>query len=241
MLQIVMDVCVSVKDFYAETMNETIVIPMMKSLPLENSTDIRQSAIDLVVSSLSDCQNESIFEQLIVILRECAQCQCVNTVEHTARPRQSPQVYRTTTSSTVNTTSSTSTSTSATANKHTGYKGFITDTAVDSFSVMEGCIGVPAMCGISELFESLLLASNAKFCAKTFNIITDIANDKLDLSCPFGGPKIIALDLLLRFRCPTNHHLYLINDSKFFIENIKGGINEPMFRCVGGKFSYRCY
>lgn len=175
MLDIVYDVCISVKDFYSEVTYETIVIPMMKTLPQESDLQIRQTAIDLLVSSLSDCQNESIFDILIGILRECAHCQCV--------PDDS------------------ATKSSATRR---------TNTAENSF-----CIGVSAMCGISELFENLLLASNGKLCAKTFDIIAEIANDPQDLSCPSGGPKIVALDLLLRFRCPTNHHLYLVDDSKF--------------------------
>lgn len=180
MLGIVYDVCISVKDFYSEVIYETIVIPMMQTLPQETDIHIRQTAIDLLVSSLSDCQNESIFDKLISILRECAHCQCIledpPTKPSNIRPRIKP----------------------------------MEKPKENSF-----CMGVSAMCGISELFESLLLASNGKLCAKTFDIIAEIANNPQDLSCPSGGPKIVALDLLLRFRCPTNHHLYLIDDSKF--------------------------
>ncbi|KAF1806835.1 hypothetical protein FB192DRAFT_1317196 [Mucor lusitanicus] len=165
MLDIVSDVCTSVKDFYSEVMYETIVIPMMQTLPSETDASIRQLAIDLLVSSLSDCQNEAIFDKLIQILRDCAQCHC--------------------------------------------HGAFV----ADAFFSGGSCMGVPAMCGLSDIFQNLLMASNGKLCSKTFNIITEIANDRSDLSCPYGGPKIVALDLLLRFRCPTNHHIYLIEDN----------------------------
>ncbi|RCI05996.1 Tuberous sclerosis 2-like protein, partial [Rhizopus stolonifer] len=191
MLTIVTNVCVSVKDFYSELMYENIVIPMMQKLHLEQDVKIRQTAIDLIVSSLSDCQNESIFDRLMVVLRKCATCQC--TTEDLQQQQQKSTRQRT-----------------------PQKPLFVTDTATDSFFDMDHhCMGFPAMMGISELFENLLLASNGKLCCKTFDVITDIANDAADLSCPYGGPKIVALDLLLRLRCPTNHHIYLIEDSKF--------------------------
>ncbi|KAI9475874.1 MAG: hypothetical protein EXX96DRAFT_526670 [Benjaminiella poitrasii] len=169
MLTIVNNVCTSVKDFYSEEIYEAVVIPVTQKLPMETDPDIRQLAIDLTVSSLSDCQNESIFEKMLVILRECAKCRCITADEQHQHH-------------------------SSLNNK------------------LSSSLRVPAMCGLSELFENLLLASNSKFCEKTFNMITDIANDRSDLACPYGGPKIIALDLLLRFRCLTNHHLFLVDD-----------------------------
>ncbi|KAG1174466.1 hypothetical protein G6F70_004861 [Rhizopus microsporus] len=165
MLMIVSDVCTFVKDFYSEIIYESLVINMMQNLSSETDPDIRQTGIDLLVSSLSDCQNIDIFDKLILTLSDCARCRCVSS-----------------------------------------------DGALGTRNY---CIGVPAMCGLSEVFENLLLASNGKLCEKTFNIITQIANDPSDLTCPYGGPKIIALDLLLRLRCPTNHHLHLIRDSKY--------------------------
>lgn len=236
MLDIVSDVCTSVKDFYSEVMYETIVIPMMQKLPLETDANIRQLAIDLLVSSLSDCQNETIFEKLIHILRDCAQCQCISAEDqhqhshHTqptnsklsskrmAHSPHSPQTHRQSSTTTVTTISSSSSSTATITNASMAHKqqysSFVANTATDEFFSGGSCMGVPAMCGISDVFENLLVASNGKLCSKTFNIITEIANDRSDLSCPYGGPKIVALDLLLRFRCPTNHHIYLIEDSK---------------------------
>ncbi|RCI02619.1 Tuberous sclerosis 2-like protein [Rhizopus stolonifer] len=160
MLTIVNDVCAFVKDFYSEVIYESLVIDMMQGLPNEANADIRQAGIDLLVSSLSDCQNHVIFDKLVSTLRECARCHCLPAEEH-----------------------------------------------------RDYCIGVPAMCGLSELFENLLLASNGKLCQKTFDIIAEIANEPSDLLCPYGGPKIVALDLLLRLRCPTNHHIHLIQDN----------------------------
>ncbi|CAO3611653.1 unnamed protein product [Mucor fragilis] len=236
MLDIVSDVCTSVKDFYSEVMYETIVIPMMQKLPLETDASIRQLAIDLLVSSLSDCQNEEIFDKLIQTLRDCAQCHCVSVEDlqqqqqqqqqHSQHPSNSkltsmrmmhsphsPQTHR---QSSTTTTSSSSSSTATITNAsmaHKQHSAFVADTATDEFFSGGSCMGVPAMCGISDIFENLLLASNGRLCSKTFNIITEIANDRSDLSCPYGGPKIVALDLLLRFRCPTNHHIYLTEDN----------------------------
>ncbi|KAI8642885.1 hypothetical protein BD408DRAFT_415787 [Parasitella parasitica] len=255
MLDIVADVCTSVKDFYSEVLYETIVIPMMQKLPLETDTSIRQHAIDLLVSSLSDCQNDTIFDKLMPILKDCAQCHCVspedqqqqqhhhhhqhhhlnlNHNHHTANSKlssvrrahspHSPQTYRQSSTSTVTATATVTSSSSSSiatitaasvAQKQpsTTSSSFISNTTIDEFFSGGSCMGVPAMCGISELFENLLFVSNAKLCSKTFNIITEIVNDHSDLSCPYGGPKIVALDLLLRFRCPTNHHVYLIEDN----------------------------
>ncbi|KAI9269839.1 hypothetical protein BY458DRAFT_533694 [Sporodiniella umbellata] len=161
MLNIVSEVCVFVKDFYSEAICESLVIDMMQKLPNEVDTDIRQAGINLLVSSLSDCQNVSIFDKLILVLRNCARCRCLS----------------------------------------------------DGVNSNNYCIGVPAMCGLSELFENLLLSSNGALCREAFKIITEIANDPLDLACPYGGSKIAALDLLLRLRCPTNHHIHLIQDN----------------------------
>ncbi|KAK4509797.1 uncharacterized protein ATC70_007100 [Mucor velutinosus] len=241
MLDIVSDVCISVKDFYSEVMYEAIVIPMMQKLPLETDANIRQLAIDLLASSLSDCQNEAIFDKLIHILRDCAQCHCVSPEDHhqqyahhsqqptnskltsmrmaahSPHSPHSPQTHRQPSTSTTTTTTSSSSSSTATITNasmaHKQHSAFVADTATDEFFSGGFCMGVPAMCGISDVFENLLLASNGKLCFKTFNIITEIANDRSDLSCPYGGPKIVALDLLLRFRCPTNHHIYLIEDN----------------------------
>ena len=204
MLSIVTDVCTAVKDFYSELTYETIVIPMMQKLPLETDTTLLQSAIDLIVSSLSDCQNDDIFDTLLSILRECAQCKCVIIEETPITRGSSMRISHTPHSQQVHRSAP-----PTPAIQHT--KTFVTDTREEFGG---HCKGVSAMCGITELFENLLLASNGKLCVKTFNTITEIAIDKTDMSCPYGGPKIVALDLLLRFRCPTNHHIYLVNNSK---------------------------
>lgn len=231
MLGIVADVCAAVKDFYSEVMYETIVIPMMKTLPLETDTDIRQTAIDLLVSSLSDCQSDTIFDALVGILKDCAQCRCLSKKElasMAAAAAQAAQAANTTTTPSAISTprlthlrkpplphhSSSSSSSSTTSQHHHPQQSaasFVTEMTNESD---KGCLGVSAMCGLSDLFQNLLLASNGKLCSKTFGIITEIANDESDLFCPFGGPKLVALDLLLRFRCPTNHHIYLTDDSK---------------------------
>jgi hypothetical protein len=218
MLTIVTDVCTSVKDFYSEMIYENVLIPMMQKLPLETNTEIRQLAIDLLVSSLSDCQNEDIFDKLITVLKDCAHCQCI-----TDKPPPPPPPQQTSKLSTLRT----HTSLSLASSSHRSSSSFSSATSstatITAASVAlqqhqhqctDYCMGVAAMCGISEVFENLLLASNGKLCTKTFSIITEIANDRSDLACPSGGPKIVALDLLLRFRCPTNHHVYLTEDSK---------------------------
>ncbi|KAI8886197.1 hypothetical protein K501DRAFT_269939, partial [Backusella circina FSU 941] len=74
------------------------------------------------------------------------------------------------------------------------------------------CLGVSPTLGLCDLFQRFLPTLDGELCKKIFDVITDIANDKSDLNCPFGGPKLVALDLLLRLRCPTNHHLYLVHD-----------------------------
>ncbi|KAI8366550.1 hypothetical protein BD560DRAFT_447904 [Blakeslea trispora] len=196
MLQIVSDVCASVKDFYSEDMYENIVIPMMQTLPKETDHEIRQLAIDLIVSSLSDCQNESIFERLVSILGLCTTCHCVTTENVQQKTRSHPPSLHPHRSQ-ANTTSN-----------------FIMDTASDAFFKSQTeCTGVSATLGLSEVFENLLLASNGRFCQRTFAVLTEIANKPSDLSCPFGGSRIVALDLFLRLRCPTNHHIYLIEDT----------------------------
>lgn len=223
MLGIVADVCAAVKDFYSEVMYETIVIPMMKTLPSETDTDIRQTAIDLLVSSLSDCQSDSIFDALVGILKECAQCQCLSKKELESMAAAAAATTTTATSATSTPrlthlrkpppTHSNSSTTHQQQQPSASTKSFVTE------MTHGGCLGVSAMCGLSDLFQNLLLASNGKLCSKTFDIITDIANDESDLFCPFGGPKLVALDLLLRFRCPTNHHIYLTDDNMAEEEN----------------------
>lgn len=216
MLTIVAAVCTSVKDFYSETIYENVVIPMMQKLPLETNTQIRQLAIELLVSSLSDCQNEDIFDKLITVLKDCVQCQCV-VVKQPQPPKQQTSklsTKRTQTSLSLASHRSSTSSPSTTSSIATVTAASMALQQQQQEQSAEYCTCAAALCGISEVFENLLLASSGKLCAKTFSIITEIANDRSDLACPFGGSKIIALDLLLRLRCPTNHHVYLIEDSK---------------------------
>ncbi|KAI9248542.1 hypothetical protein BDA99DRAFT_576018 [Phascolomyces articulosus] len=74
------------------------------------------------------------------------------------------------------------------------------------------CSGVPAMYGLVQLFEELLVGSDSKPCLKVFRTITSIGNNMDDLLCPYGGSKVVALDMLLRLRCPPDHRVYLIDD-----------------------------
>jgi hypothetical protein len=223
MLTIVTDVCTSVKDFYSKMIYENVLIPMMQKLPLETNMEIRQLAIDLLVSSLTDCQYEDIFDQLITVLKDCAHCQCV--VDKSPVPSIPPQ-QQTSKLSMMRTHNSLSLASHRSSSSSSTTLSSATITAASAAlqqQTTDYCMGVAAMCGISEVFENLLLASNGKLCAKTFSVITDIANNQSDLACPSGGPKIVALDLLLRFRCPTNHHVYLIEDSKSYLIDKKQG------------------
>ncbi|KAI9495164.1 hypothetical protein BDB00DRAFT_738369, partial [Zychaea mexicana] len=86
----------------------------------------------------------------------------------------------------------------------------ISDGSITSES--QCCSGVPAMYGLVQLFEDLLLGSDGKACLKVFRTITSIGNNMDDLLCPYGGSKVVALDMLLRMRCPPDHRIYMIDD-----------------------------
>ncbi|KAI8092600.1 uncharacterized protein BX664DRAFT_293757 [Halteromyces radiatus] len=86
-------------------------------------------------------------------------------------------------------------------------------------SIHGQCTGIPGMCGIIDLFEQLLRNNQKKMCVKVYNVITQIANDTGGLFCPFGGPKLIAVDLLLRLRCSTNHRIFVIEKVPVTEEN----------------------
>ncbi|KAL0086854.1 hypothetical protein F4703DRAFT_1772710 [Phycomyces blakesleeanus] len=73
------------------------------------------------------------------------------------------------------------------------------------------CMGLSAMNGLITIFERLLYGESTA-CAKVFKVITESANSNDDVMCPSGGVKIIALDLLLRLRCPPNHRIYVIQE-----------------------------
>jgi hypothetical protein len=75
-------------------------------------------------------------------------------------------------------------------------------------------MGVHGICGIVDLFEQLLRSNSKETCRKVYNIITQIAQESRDLFCPFGGPKLMAVDLLLRLRCSPNHRIYIIEQGK---------------------------
>ncbi|KAG2219358.1 hypothetical protein INT45_011266 [Circinella minor] len=74
------------------------------------------------------------------------------------------------------------------------------------------CSGVPAMYGLVQLFEELLLGSDAKACLKVFRTITSISNNMDDLLCPYGGSMVVALDMMLCLRCPPDHRVYMTDD-----------------------------
>ncbi|KAI8978510.1 hypothetical protein BDB01DRAFT_800201 [Pilobolus umbonatus] len=194
LLDMVMNICTSVKDFYSEIIYVNVVIPMMEKLASETDKNIRHKAIDLIVSSLSDCQNEAIFDTLLTILYTCSRCLCDhgNDLYHKSAQKKQHTLHRKNSSAAL------------IQAKHQ----FIMDSGG-----RDGCSGFTAMMGMAELFENLLISSHGTLCVKVFNKILDIANDGSDLYCPFGGPKLVALDLFLRLRCPTNHHIYMVDDN----------------------------
>lgn len=222
-LSIVTNVCNAVKDFYLDDISERIVCRMMAGAARETHPEIRQKSIDLVVLALSDCQNQDTVDKLLDILRQCASCRCLGDMldsehhegEETADARRAAirrsqtdppthgEKYRT-----VQNAQSQSTTTSP--NRTSPTVPYESSQARDSTH----CTGVAAMCGLVELFEEQLKSTDAMTCLKLFKTITSIGFNTDDLVCPFGGPKIAVLDILLRLRCLENHHIYIAPDRK---------------------------
>ncbi|KAI8142900.1 hypothetical protein BJV82DRAFT_669042 [Fennellomyces sp. T-0311] len=235
-LSIVTDVCTSTKDFYAEEMNEQVIYPMVVGAPHETNAELRQKTVDLIVLALSDSQsNQEMFDQLLDVLRRCASCKCLddlrtlgphpvtsNTASASATvgtPRED-DVLRT---AALRRSQSQSNHGGSNNSPHAPYPIPMSATtspiSTSSPIIPEGttgdglyCSGVPAMYGLAHLFEELLLGHDGQACLKVFQVITSIGNNMDDLLCPYGGSKVVALDMLLRLRCPPDHRIYMIDD-----------------------------
>lgn len=223
-LKIVTDVCVAVKDFYSEDMYQQIVIPMMKNISQEKETAIQEKAIDLLVECLSDCQRSESFDTMLEILKQCAKCKCtINNSNLSHQHHQDsnnnrlnkpyPSTLRRSLSHSKAKTSQPiidqNLPRSATATPSLSSSSILTP--LSSSSACGQCSGAHGICGILDLFEQLLrVDTKAVFCVKVYHSILQIANDPTDLQCSFGGPKLFAVDLLLRFRCSPNHRIFII-------------------------------
>ncbi|CAO3611300.1 unnamed protein product [Cunninghamella echinulata] len=232
-LKIVTDVCVAVKDFYSEDMYQQIVIPMMNNIAQEKETAIQQKAIDLLVECLSDCQHAELFDTMLEILKQCAKCKCTtfdntnsghhqdSTISRSNKPHSSTLRRSLSHSKTkpLQTVTDQSLPRSATAtpllnSTHSASTPPLTIASSSSTTTSSShgqCTGAHSTCGILDLFEQLLRAdTKAAFCVKVYNTILQIVNDSADLLCAFGGPKLLAVDMLLRFRCSPNHRIFII-------------------------------
>ncbi|KAI8331227.1 hypothetical protein BC941DRAFT_439377 [Chlamydoabsidia padenii] len=220
-LSIVTDVCLAVKDFYSEEIYQRIVTPMMERMPEEKDQLIQQKAIDLLVECLLDCRDETIFDTMLNILKNCSQCRCSSsdhtTSEHHRNSATTPTHMHPSTSSSLRRSQS-HTKAKPTQHHHdhtmprsaTANAAFGSISSLSTPSVHGQCMGVHGICGIVDLFEQLLRSNNKETCLKVYNIITQISQESRGLFCPFGGPKLIAMDLLLRLRCSPNHRIYVI-------------------------------
>ncbi|CAO3594996.1 unnamed protein product [Absidia cylindrospora] len=239
-LTIVEDVCVAVKDFYSELMYQRIVTPMMEHLAQEKDDAIWQKSMDLLVECLLDCQDEAIFDTMLGILKDCSQCRCSATqqnadsavdggLDQRNNNVNSPLVttplsttgkndflHRSSSLSTRRKHIQSKTKSTQDAHGHTIPPGATSTTSFGSISSMScpmvhgQCGGVSGACRITDLFETLLRNNNKDKCVKAYNIITQISFGSGGLFCPFGGPKLVAVDLLLRLRCSSNHRVYVI-------------------------------
>ncbi|KAI8074410.1 hypothetical protein BC940DRAFT_363392 [Gongronella butleri] len=180
-LAIVTNVYTAIKDFYMDDYVTRIVLPMCAGVAAEKDKTLRQDAIDLLVQCARDCHRPALFDTLLHLLQACAVCHCNDA----ANPK-----------------------TTKTAN--TSF-GSISGTC--SPSIHGQCTAIPGICGLLDLFEQLLhndLGHPPTFCAKAYRIILDVVQEPIGLFCAFGGPRLIALDMLLRLRCSSNHRLFLI-------------------------------
>ncbi|KAF7725921.1 Tuberous sclerosis 2-like protein [Apophysomyces ossiformis] len=223
MLSIVTDVCRTVKDFYSEDIYKQIVLLMMDNVERETDRDVRQTSIDLMVASLCDCQTEETFDKLLELLRKCTRCKCV---ESPVRSEEQQERFQSSKDEhDASTGQGRSHSRCHSPHPHKGHQIMqrsSTTTSVETITPTPGieprtdhggrCEGSYSMCGMVQLFEELLSENKAHMCARVFKMITDIAESQDDFLCPYGGPKIVALDLLLRIRCPPNHNIYIISD-----------------------------
>ncbi|KAG0171268.1 Tuberous sclerosis 2-like protein [Apophysomyces sp. BC1034] len=231
MLSIVADVCRTVKDFYSEDIYKQIVLPMMENVVRETDPDVRQTSIDLIVASLCDCQTDETFDRLLELLQTCTYCKCI---DHTTKSEETEEVTASSRDENaalvgLRRTHSQSHSPYPHRNQHSLQKS-TTAASTDmnspslAFATRQDhsgrCEGFSAICGMVELFEELLSENKPAMCVKVFKAITDIAESHDDFLCPYGGPKIVALDLLLRIRCPPNHNIYIISDEVMDEEDI---------------------
>lgn len=234
-LSIVTDTCIAVKDFYAAEMNREIVYPIVANTPDEADPEIRQRAVDLMVTALADTDPaDETFDKLLNVLRKCTPCKCMSDTIHVPASSEAPGTAASATQLssakeeplrivTLRRSQSQSQPSHAAALRQSARSSSTSPLRSSSPTVSletghpdDGscCTGVPAMCGLVELFEEFLPKSNGTACLKVFNTIAGVANNMDDLLCPYGGPKIVAFDLLLRLRCLADHRIYTISDRK---------------------------
>ncbi|CAO3582958.1 unnamed protein product [Absidia cylindrospora] len=236
-LSIVTYVCLAVKDFYSEDMYQRIVTPMMEHMAQEKEQLIRRKAIDLLVECLSDCQDENTYDTMLAILKDCSQCRCStdDSAASSMGNANSPlatEYQHSGTGSNIHQHSPLRRSQSHTKTKSTqptrDYTMPRSATATAAFgsisslstpSVHGQCTGIPGICGVVDLFEQSLRANYMGKCAKIYNVITEISYESGGLFCPFGGPKLLAVDLMLRLRCSPNHRIYVIENVPVMEEN----------------------
>ncbi|ORX54367.1 hypothetical protein DM01DRAFT_1335515 [Hesseltinella vesiculosa] len=181
-LMIVSVVYVAIKDFYMDAYVTRIVLPMMKDIPQETDMTLKQAAIDLLVQCACDCQSPSLFGTLLPLLQACARCQC----QRSSHPKDT--------------------------NAAIASFGSI---SASSSPVNHGqCSSIAGICGLLDLFQQLLHNDQHQpkhFCVSTYHSILSLVQEPHGLFCPYGGPRLMALDFLLRLRCSSNHRLYLID------------------------------
>ncbi|KAI9018101.1 hypothetical protein CLU79DRAFT_761716 [Phycomyces nitens] len=212
-LLIVKHVYESARDFYPEEMYTKVIIPMMTKMAHELDTDIRQGAVDLLVDALHDCRDKACFDTMLELLGECARCKCFREPKTQVQSLKEDAAL-------AGLRRSHSQSHPTTHRLHSPLIPLPRSTSVSPavspmipFSKQEqtACMGLSAMNGLITIFERLLYGES-EACEKVFKVITESANGSDDAMCPSGGVKLMALDLLLRLRCPPNHRIYVIQE-----------------------------
>ncbi|KAI9320019.1 hypothetical protein BX666DRAFT_1875911 [Dichotomocladium elegans] len=213
-LSIVTDVCTAIRDVYSSEMNREIVLPMVAGVDEEMDSVIRQKAVDLIVIALADCDEEAVFDCLLDTLRTCTQCKCAepNTLEaNTVGERRVSALRRSQSQSQPSPRERLSPAAEQIPRSSTATP-IVSSSPVIPIDINHCCTGVPAMCGLVELFEKYLLGTDIRACARVFNTLTDLASAAADFQCPLGGSQIIAFDILLRLRCSPDHRIYVKHD-----------------------------
>lgn len=216
-LSMITDVCCAVKEFYPDEVNRKIIYPLVAGAPQESCVAIRQKIVDLIIVGLESCTDEDLFDMFLDIMRKCTSCKCLGEVTPTNDVKPEESKLRRSQSQT----HPPHVPLAKTMSKSTTASPLSASSPVVSFEgqSMDGsyCTGIPAMCGLVELFETMDVYLDSSRCLKVFQTILSIANNMDDLLCPYGGPKIVALELLLRLRCEPDHCISFIPDRKYII------------------------